>query len=422
MAKAQLEIVLIDSGDEVKNPRPDVHRERSAEHKAFTRLANEAAGLPVRDMPAPKQTGGDDSSGGGARRPKEKEPKAPPIASQVPPPPPKEPKPGDDDEPEDKNKTLLEFAGREIAKLMSTIVPGLGRAVSAFDKATRAVEKFRAITDSPAGKGAAGDQVAFPASKADFPPSPSGSSGAPPVPPTPAAKPSGPGVTPPLKPPPAAKPVPGGGGAAAGAAGAALVKVAVVAAAAAAATVGFVLALKDAAKRIEEFSPEVSAAAARTEVRRELAQIRRAREIGPGVASFEDARGKFEDLTTRLWTEILNVLVAIWEVIEPFVTFMIDVFEVIVEFIGFMVDGIKAIINLLRGTGASVISAASNIKAMNGHLKQMGKEIGDLVGLGEDDKDKLVDPFMAELNSIVDNATRTPGRLGRPAARTPPII
>jgi hypothetical protein len=70
---------------------------------------------------------------------------------------------------------------------------------------------------------------------------------------------------------------------------------------------------------IEGYSPDVGFAAAKSEVRSELATMRRAERIGPDVAGFENTRGRMETKLYDLQTEMLKALLNMYQVIEPLV-------------------------------------------------------------------------------------------------------
>ena len=71
------------------------------------------------------------------------------------------------------------------------------------------------------------------------------------------------------------------------------------------------------AQKLEAYSPDVAAASAENEIRHELAMLRRAEQIGPQLAQAERLRGRFEESMSDAWTKILEVLLKIYEFLEP---------------------------------------------------------------------------------------------------------
>jgi hypothetical protein len=67
---------------------------------------------------------------------------------------------------------------------------------------------------------------------------------------------------------------------------------------------------------LTEKSGAISAAKARQETSTELNMIKRAQDVGPGIAKLVDAQTRYQDATEELWTSILGILVKAAPAIE----------------------------------------------------------------------------------------------------------
>lgn len=113
---------------------------------------------------------------------------------------------------------------------------------------------------------------------------------------------------------------------------------------AAAATVkAFDLVLQKTANDIERFSPEVAMARSMRQARAEINMLDRAQRLGPGVARIEEARGKLDDATTRLWTRVLELLIKF----EPIFSKGLEGVTVGVESLGVIISSIESVIAMM---------------------------------------------------------------------------
>ena len=85
--------------------------------------------------------------------------------------------------------------------------------------------------------------------------------------------------------------------------------------------------------KLAGFSAPLSAAQAQTDVRRELALLRRAQRIGPELAAAERLRSKFEDAITDLGTEVLGLLLKVLEIGEPFIEVATKSMAILADFL-----------------------------------------------------------------------------------------
>ncbi len=146
--------------------------------------------------------------------------------------------------------------------------------------------------------------------------------------------------------------------------------------------------------KLAGFSAPLSAAQAQTEIRRELALMRRAQRIGPELAAAENLRSKFETAITDLGTEILAVLLKLLEAATPFIEVGIKVMTIFADFLEKWGDTIgKAIIVLARMNPI--------VQIMEAVFRILEKIFDAIVP----DPDPMVDPFTtAFMNLLPRNA------------------
>lgn len=150
--------------------------------------------------------------------------------------------------------------------------------------------------------------------------------------------------------------------------------------------------LSNEVKRLEGVSADVSVAASMTDVRRELADLRRADKIGPDLARFENTRSKLEDKMSDAWTEILKVLLRIFETIEPAVklgTDFVGLFAAALDSVLAAIDAVRAELTLAddeddKRAGAALVAAT---KRMTEALENFGRE---------KEENDLEDPFLKQ--------------------------
>ena len=157
----------------------------------------------------------------------------------------------------------------------------------------------------------------------------------------------------------------------------------------------FVGALSSAVTSLKEFSPQVAVASAKNEIRQEMAMLRRARAIGPQLARFEETKGKIQDKLFDMGTEILKVLIAIFEVLEPF----IDGVLAIPKAVGQIAEDQNTLMNAI-----TEMFSAKGIGEMGQAFGKIETILGKMFGLiereaekKEDEEPPQFDPFLEQL-------------------------
>jgi hypothetical protein len=152
-------------------------------------------------------------------------------------------------------------------------------------------------------------------------------------------------------------------------------------------------ALNNQVKQLEGVSADVSVATSITDMRREMADIRRAEKIGPDIARFENIRSKFEDKAADLWTEVLKVLVKLFETVEPAI-------ELTTDGIGVMTAGFETLnANIDAFRARFTATNEDNKLAQQAQAKasdNMAKAMKALAERNQEEEDPN-DPFMAML-------------------------
>lgn len=123
---------------------------------------------------------------------------------------------------------------------------------------------------------------------------------------------------------------------------------------AAIAAVKFSQVVESQTNKLAGFSAPLSAAQAETDIRRELALMRRAQRIGPELAAAERLRSKFEDAMTDLGTEILGVLLKLLEAATPFIEVGIKVLTIFADFLERWGDTIATAMKVLARMNSMV--------------------------------------------------------------------
>ncbi len=133
-------------------------------------------------------------------------------------------------------------------------------------------------------------------------------------------------------------------------------------------------------QRLSGFSGPLAGAQARTEIRRELDDLRRAQRLGPELAAAERLRSRFESEVTQLGTEIKLQLLRIVDIFTPFIETTINVLDGIGEFLKENGSTISAVLK-----GLAVANLPLWIPAV---LTRLGI-IADNTGDREDDEDDI---------------------------------
>jgi len=314
-----------------------------------------------------------------------------------------------------KGPTATESAG-SIAAMLGKIlgggqlVDGISQVAKVFSEIRDNVENIVTRTVGPAAVLSPAGQTPTPPQAPTAGPQPDIPSFATPAPTT-SPVPLGPGGGPATAPGPAAAPAitgPAAGSAnsaasgmsalakAVGPAGIAVAGLAATVAAGAVVMKGVFNELSNQVKRLENASLEVNVAASMTEVRRELADLRRADSIGPQLARFETLRSKFEDKAYDLWTEVLKGILKIVEVLEPLATAGINGIGVLTAAAGQVNAGIDALLAIWTSDKSDDAAAMASLAAASAKFSAAVKDF--IIGTKEEDEtnDPFLDGFLSQ--------------------------
>lgn len=192
----------------------------------------------------------------------------------------------------------------------------------------------------------------------------------------------------------------GTGAAAAGGAAAALGPLAPVAIAAAVALAGVAAgavavkvafdALRAEGDRIQGYSAELSAAYAMSDIRSELADMRRAQRIGPNAARVENMRSKVDDKIAEIGDEIYAGIAEILLELKPFLPTVLGLLEITKDGVQMTVEELKVVIELLKLLSGPAVAGNAVLTLMLKHLASISKNT-------EKETDDINDPFAAQL-------------------------
>ena len=149
--------------------------------------------------------------------------------------------------------------------------------------------------------------------------------------------------------------------------------------------------LANESKRLEGVSAEISVASSMNDVRRELADIKRAERIGPDLARFESTRGKLSEKWGEVWTEILAVLAKFANAAEPFIEFAANTLGVIASGMEVGNAHLEIVSDFFSGRLAEIWD---DVKAKNAAQEKFNKSLEKLLLHQQDQEDDLEDPFM----------------------------
>ena len=146
------------------------------------------------------------------------------------------------------------------------------------------------------------------------------------------------------------------------------------------------------ARRLSRFSGELALATAQSDIRRELADLRRARRIGPAAARFETRRSRLE---TEFFDLVTEIKASIFQILEQFAP--------LIELLGTVLEGVTGIVRFLNESGLlPVFLEFTNI--VIARLLSMARWIEFIAKWfgfdGAKDED-LRDPFFETFNTMV---------------------
>jgi hypothetical protein len=192
----------------------------------------------------------------------------------------------------------------------------------------------------------------------------------------------------------------GGLAAAAGPAAIAVAGVAVAAVAAGAAAKMFADTMHDQAQRLEQYSPELSNQAAQTDLRAELAEIRRAQRIGPELARFENDRSRAMTALSDIGSNILSVLLSMYELARPGIQNIITALELLAAGGEITSESVRGILDFLTG------------EEWRDNLERVQKAAGRIVSImeGSNEPEWADDPFFESLLKNADGKALGEGK------------
>lgn len=167
----------------------------------------------------------------------------------------------------------------------------------------------------------------------------------------------------------------------------------------------FARAVETQAEDLGRFSGSVAGAVAQTDIRRELAELRRARTIGPDLAQAERLRARFEESLTDINTQILRLLLELVQELRPFIDTAIDTLK-----------GLGGLLEKVDGEDAltAVAAAARSIHPLLGTVVDILRWFR---GREEDkDDEEVEDPFVDQFFELLRDER---GVIGEPAFGPP---
>jgi hypothetical protein len=171
---------------------------------------------------------------------------------------------------------------------------------------------------------------------------------------------------------------------------------------------GFVDTLSVEAKKIEDYSPDVSYADAQNDVRQSLAMQRRAEAVGPQLGQFQNDMGRLNEAMADVWTEMLQVLLDFYSEVRPAVEVGTDTLKAVLA--GF--QELKAMLDDWRSWNEadSEEEKAEDKRVADAHLKTL-KAIKAIFEENEKKDEIESDIFLMEIQGMM-NALRGRGGPG----------
>lgn len=162
--------------------------------------------------------------------------------------------------------------------------------------------------------------------------------------------------------------------------------------------------------RLSNFSAPLAGATARSDIRAELADIRRANQIGPQLARFEDLRGRANEKMIDLQTALLKELLQLADLLAPAIEAGLDLAEIVTEHT-------PTIVSLLKG---GILESKAGTAAVSGAL--LGGVIPfltKLLKIAKERKDDEFDPddmFLRDFQAMFPRAAPGFPAFPKPAA------
>jgi hypothetical protein len=153
----------------------------------------------------------------------------------------------------------------------------------------------------------------------------------------------------------------------------------------------FVDALSAGADSIKDLSPEVALANAENEIRQTFAMLRRADQVGPQLANFQNDKGQINEQMAEIFTAVLKELIKIYEENHDLVEAAKVALKIVEVQIPAMGADLTLIVELIKGMGTVDLKKAQ--ETWEAHKKANDETNRILRGEYDDKDDADFDPF-----------------------------
>jgi hypothetical protein len=169
------------------------------------------------------------------------------------------------------------------------------------------------------------------------------------------------------------------------------------------------------AQKLEAYSVEVSLATARTAVMRERMAFARAERIGPDVAKWERIRSNAEEQLQRVGTEILKVVLNIFETFEPEIKALVELLKILPPAVEVGGKQLEILVDFATTDVAELLKDAKEVPGLIQKLMTAVKTAVDNINKPPEDQPPFNDPFLQDFFLIGQNMPGPP----RPPGRRP---
>lgn len=166
-------------------------------------------------------------------------------------------------------------------------------------------------------------------------------------------------------------------------------------------------AFKTEAERLEGLSPEISAASAQADLRAEMADMRRAQQIGPQLGNFTDDMSRMQTAMADLWTQVLKILLDIYEAVRPLIDLATKGVESAAIMLEVISEGFTMIGDYWTMSREELQQHINNINGMQDRLARVWTRDEEL------DEDWANDPFMAMFLGAANGGALRRGQMPR---------
>ena len=155
------------------------------------------------------------------------------------------------------------------------------------------------------------------------------------------------------------------------------------------------------AEQLEMYSPDISMATSMNEIKRDMAMFRRADQIGPQVARWENLRGDVSEKLTDINTALLAAVLDLADRYKPLTDLMMATLDKIAD----------------NSTGIGKLAEI----LMNSQVPPLLKAINFAVGRmdAREEQKEEVDPFLLQLEDVLPNRLRQERQVMQAGAAPP---